>query len=102
MWSSGVKENGRTQVMCIAKLKDGPKRVSKTFSMILERVFEMVRWREKMESHRNEFLKSKCFPPLKILSSLLFEETLRDFLSLPLFFLSFFSLLRLLRGFDDI
>jgi hypothetical protein len=31
-----------TQVMYIAKLKDGPKRVKKTFSMILERVFEMV------------------------------------------------------------
>jgi hypothetical protein len=30
--------------MYIAKLKDGPKRVKKTFSMILERVFEMVWW----------------------------------------------------------
>jgi hypothetical protein len=28
--------------MYIAKLKDGLKRVKKTFSMILERVFEMV------------------------------------------------------------
>jgi hypothetical protein len=28
--------------MYIAKLKDGPKRAKKTFSMILERVFEMV------------------------------------------------------------
>jgi hypothetical protein len=28
--------------MYIAKLKDGSKRVKKTFSMILERVFEMV------------------------------------------------------------
>jgi hypothetical protein len=26
--------------MCIAKLKDGPKRVRKTFSMILERVLK--------------------------------------------------------------
>jgi hypothetical protein len=42
MWSSWVKENGTTQVMHIAKLKDGPKRVKKIFSMILERVFEMV------------------------------------------------------------
>jgi hypothetical protein len=42
MWSSWVKENGTTKVMCIAKLKDDPKRVKKTFSMILERVFEMV------------------------------------------------------------
>jgi hypothetical protein len=42
MWRSWVKKNGTTQVMYIAKLKDGPKRVKKTFSMILERVFKMV------------------------------------------------------------
>jgi hypothetical protein len=35
-------EKGTTQVMYIAKLKDCPKRVMKTFSMILEMVFEMV------------------------------------------------------------
>jgi hypothetical protein len=42
MWSSWVKEKGITQVMYIAKLNDGTKRVKKTFSMNLERVFEMV------------------------------------------------------------
>jgi hypothetical protein len=42
MWSSWVKEKGINQVMYIAKLNDGPKRVKKTFSMNLERVFEMV------------------------------------------------------------
>jgi hypothetical protein len=42
MWSLWVKRNGTTQVMYIAQLKDGPKRARKTFSMILERVFEMV------------------------------------------------------------
>jgi hypothetical protein len=42
MWSSWVKRKGITQVMYIAKLNDGPKRVKKTFSMILEGVFEMV------------------------------------------------------------
>jgi hypothetical protein len=42
MWCSWVKEKGTTQVMYIAKLKDGPKRVKKVFSMILEGVFEMV------------------------------------------------------------
>jgi hypothetical protein len=42
MWSSWVKKNGITQVMYFAKLKDGPKRVKKTFSMILKMVFEMV------------------------------------------------------------
>jgi hypothetical protein len=42
MWSSWVKRKGTAHVMYIAKLKNGPKRVKKTFSMILERVFEMV------------------------------------------------------------
>jgi hypothetical protein len=42
MWSSWVMRKGTIQVMYIAKLKDGPKRVKKIFSMILERVFEMV------------------------------------------------------------
>jgi hypothetical protein len=37
MWSSWVRRKGPTQVMYIAKLKDGPKRVKKIFSMILER-----------------------------------------------------------------
>jgi hypothetical protein len=45
MWSSWVKEKGTTQVMYIAKLRDGPKRVKKNFSMILKRVFKMVWWR---------------------------------------------------------
>jgi hypothetical protein len=39
MWSSWVKEKATTHVMYIAKLKDGPKEVKKTFSMILKRVF---------------------------------------------------------------
>jgi hypothetical protein len=42
MWSSWVRRKGTTQVMYIAKLKDGPKRGKKFFSMILVRVFEMV------------------------------------------------------------
>jgi hypothetical protein len=42
MWSSWVKRKGTTQVMYIAKLKDGPESAKKTFCMILERVFEMV------------------------------------------------------------
>jgi hypothetical protein len=42
MWSSWVRRKCTTQVMYIAKLKDGPKRVKKIFSMILESVFEMV------------------------------------------------------------
>jgi hypothetical protein len=42
MWSSWVKEKGTIEIMYIAKLKDGPKRLKKAFSIILERVFEMV------------------------------------------------------------
>jgi hypothetical protein len=37
-----IKGKGTTQVMYIAMLNDGPKRVKKIFSMILERVFEMA------------------------------------------------------------
>jgi hypothetical protein len=42
MWSSWVRRNGTTQVMYIDNLKDGRKRVKKNFSLILERVFEML------------------------------------------------------------
>jgi hypothetical protein len=42
MWSSWVRRNGTTQLMYIAKLKDGPKRVKKIFSTILEMIFEIV------------------------------------------------------------
>jgi hypothetical protein len=37
MWSSWIRRKGTTQVMYIAKLKNGPKRVTKTFSMIWKR-----------------------------------------------------------------
>jgi hypothetical protein len=40
MWSSWVRRKGTPQVMYIAKLKDGPKRVKKIFSKILERVLK--------------------------------------------------------------
>jgi hypothetical protein len=36
MWGSWVKRKGTTQFMYNAKLNDGPKRVKKTFSMILK------------------------------------------------------------------
>jgi hypothetical protein len=42
MWNSWAKEKDITQVMYIAKLKDDPKIVKKIFSMILERIFEIV------------------------------------------------------------
>jgi hypothetical protein len=87
MWRSWVKEKGTTQVMYIAKLKDGPKRVKKIFSIILERGFELVWWRGRKWNHIKEdfwswsvFLLSKYWLPL------LFEETLGAFL-FPSFFL---------------
>jgi hypothetical protein len=42
MWSSWIRRKSTTQVIYVAKLNDGPKGVKKIFSMILERVFEMV------------------------------------------------------------
>jgi hypothetical protein len=42
MWSPWLRRKGTTQVIYIAKLKDGTKGVKKTISMILERVFEML------------------------------------------------------------
>jgi hypothetical protein len=71
MWSSWVRGKGTTQVMYIAKLKDGPKRVKKIFSMILERVFKMLWWRGRKWDHIKKefwswsvFLLSKCLLPL--------------------------------------
>jgi hypothetical protein len=57
---------------------------------------------EKMGSHQKGFLELKLLSPLKMLTSLLFEETFGAFLFF-FFFLSFFQL-RLLTtwGFDDI
>jgi hypothetical protein len=40
MWSSWVKTKDTTQVMYIAKLKDGSKRAAKFSQIILESVFE--------------------------------------------------------------
>jgi hypothetical protein len=89
MWSSWVKRMGTTQVMYIAKLKDGLKRAKKTFSMILERV---LKWYDEGGGNhiKKRFLKLKCFSPLKILTFLLIEETPEAFLFLPLFPFSFF------------
>jgi hypothetical protein len=51
-----------------------------------------------MESHQKGFLKLKCFSPLKILTSPLFEDTIRAPFFLFFLFLSLsLPLLRLLR-----
>jgi hypothetical protein len=94
MWSSWVKEKGITQVMYIAKLKDGPKRVKKTFSMILDRAFQMVWWRgRKWNEIKNNFWSWSVFLLSKYWLPHLFEETIGAFLFL--FFL--FFMLHLLR-----
>jgi hypothetical protein len=81
MWSSWVKRKGATQVMYIAKLKDDPKRVKKTFSMILKRVFEMLWWRGRKWNHiKNDFWSWSIFLLSKYWLPLLFEETLGTFL----------------------
>jgi hypothetical protein len=69
MWISWVKKNGTTQVMYIVKLKDGPKRVKKNFSMIWKRFLIWYDGGGGIESYKKEFLKLKCFSPLKILTS---------------------------------
>jgi hypothetical protein len=80
------KGKGTTQVMYIAKLKDGQKRVKKTFSMIFERVFEMVWWRGRKWNHiKKDFWSWSVFLLSKYLLPLLFEETLGAFL-FPSFF----------------
>jgi hypothetical protein len=56
MWSSWVRRNGTTQDMYIAKPKDGLKQVKKIFSVILERVFEMV-----YEGGENEITSKRIF-----------------------------------------
>jgi hypothetical protein len=80
------KEKGYNSNHGYFQVKDGPKRVKKNFSMVLERVFEMVWWRGKMGSHWKGFLKLKRLSPPKMLTTLLFEETFGAFL-----FLSFLA-----------
>jgi hypothetical protein len=80
MWSSSVKEKGTTQVMYIAKLKDGSKRIKKIFSMILERVFKMV-WSKgiKWNHIKKNFWSWSVFLLSKYWLPFLFEETLGAF-----------------------
>jgi hypothetical protein len=66
--------------MYIAKLKDGPKRVKKIFSMILERVSEMVWWRGRKWNYiKKNFWSWSVFLLSKYWLPLLFEETLGAF-----------------------
>jgi hypothetical protein len=49
------KDKDTTQVMHIAKLKDGPKRAMKLSQIILERVLKMVWWRGRKWTHVKRF-----------------------------------------------
>jgi hypothetical protein len=106
MWSSWVKTNNTTQVMYIAKLKDGPKRATKFSQMILERVFEMVWWRGRKWAHTKRILRLQCFSPLKKLTSHFYFKRLLElfffflFVSL-LFFNTFSHFFPMLRLFED-
>jgi hypothetical protein len=84
--------------MYIAKLKDGPKRVKKAFSII----FEMVWWRGRKWNHmKKDFWSWSVFLLSKYWLPLLFEETLRALL----FSFSFFIYAPSLEdsgGVDDI
>jgi hypothetical protein len=50
---------------------------------------------KKMNHIKKKILKLKYFSPLRILTSPLFEETLKAFLFFPLLFLSFFNMFSL-------
>jgi hypothetical protein len=100
MWSSWVREKGTIQVIYIAKLKDGRKRVKKTFSMILEMFF----WNGMMEGG-NGITTKRIFEVEVFFSSQNIELSfyLKRVLELS-FFLLFFSCSVSwgLGGFDDI
>jgi hypothetical protein len=89
--------------MYITKLKDGPKRVKTTFSMILERVFEVVWWKGRKWNHIKIFFEVVVFLSSQNIDFPFFEETLGAFLfifpfsSFSIFFL--FSVSRGLGGF---
>jgi hypothetical protein len=102
IWSSWVSRKGTTQVMYIAKLKDGPKRVKKNFLNDFGKGF----WNgmmegEKMRSHRKGFLKLKRLSELFSSQNVNFPFIWRDFQSFS-FFSFFISVSWGLRGFDDI
>jgi hypothetical protein len=105
MWSSWVKTKDTTQVMYIAKLKDGPKRAAKFYQMILERVFEMVWWSGKNGLIQKGFWSWNIFLLSKYwLSHFICRDSWSFCFSFhSLFFQYFFSLLfySMLRLFED-
>jgi hypothetical protein len=92
MWSSWVKENDTTQVMYITKLKGGPKRVKKIFSMIWKGFRNGMMDGEKMESYKKENFDVKVFFSSRIIDFLFYLKRL-----LELFFNTFFLFLSMLH-----
>jgi hypothetical protein len=92
MWSSWVKTNDTTQVIYIAKLKDGLKKAAQFSQMILERGFKMVWWRGRKWAHTKRILKLQCFSSLKILSSPFYLKRLLELFFFFLFLFLSFSL----------
>jgi hypothetical protein len=97
MWISWVKTKDTTQVMYIAKIKDGPKRAAKFSQMIFGKSF----WNgmmegKKMGSYKKDFEVAMFFSSQNIDFPFLFEETLWAFI-----FLSIFSYALSLWGLGD-
>jgi hypothetical protein len=93
MWSSWVRRKGTTQVMYIAKLNDGPKRVTKLSQWFGKGFRNGMMEGEKMKSYKKGFWSWSVFLLSKYWLPLLFEEILVAFLSLFFnTFSSYFSL----------
>jgi hypothetical protein len=87
MWSSWVKTKDTTQVMHIAKLKDGPKRAMKLSQKKFGKGFENGMMEGDIMDSRKKILKLNCFSPIKILTSPFYlERLLENFFFLPHFF----------------
>ncbi len=93
MWSSWVKRKGTTQVMYIAKLKDGPKRATKLSQMILERFWKWYDGGGENGITSKRIFEVEVFFPSQNIDFPFYLKRL-----LELFFFSFFFfMLRLLR-----
>jgi hypothetical protein len=102
MWCSWVRRKGTTQGMYIAKLKDGLKRVTKTFSMICKRFSKWYDGGGKMKSYKKGF-KVKVFSSSQNIGMPFYLKRFLKLFSLFFFntfsssFSLFFSMLCLLR-----
>jgi hypothetical protein len=91
MWSSWVKERGTIQVMCIAKLKDGPKRVKKTFSMIWKRFLKDMMEGRKWNHIKKNFFEEEVFFSFQNINFPFYLKRLLELSFFQYFFFLFFS-----------